>query len=81
MIDETEGIRRKMVENIKRDPGSKSALEFEHGKVWDTNELAQEFTVESFMAPFVVVIQKETGMKGTLMFQHHPRYYFSFNPA
>lgn len=49
--------------------------------VWDTRSLQEEFTVEGFMAPFVVVIRKEDGVKGTLTFTHHPRWYFDFEPA
>jgi hypothetical protein len=30
------------------------------------------------MAPFVVVRRKSDGVKGSMMFQHMPRYYFSF---
>jgi hypothetical protein len=28
------------------------------------------------MAPFVIVTNLETGKKGSLTFQHHPRFYF-----
>ena len=30
--------------------------------------------------PFVVVRRKSDGVKGSLEFQHNPRYYFSFSP-
>jgi hypothetical protein len=32
------------------------------------------------MAPFVVVRRKADGRKGSLEFQHHPRFYFNFMP-
>ena len=54
-------------------------LEAKHGQVWDTEELSADFTVEGFMAPFIVCVNKETGKKGTITFQHNPRFYFGWN--
>ena len=78
MLDSTENIRREMVESINSQPNEREALEAEYGQVWDTQELGRDFTVESFMAPFVVATQKSTGDKGTLMFSHSPRFYFNW---
>jgi hypothetical protein len=47
-------------------------------KTWDTTELQKDFTVHSFLAPFVVVTRKSDGKKGTLEFKHSPRVYFNF---
>ena len=79
MLDSTENTRREMVENINSNPHSREALEKEHGKVWDTSELGQDFEVIGFMAPFVIVKRKSDNKKGSIMFQHCPRYYFDFN--
>ena len=46
--------------------------------VWDTAELSEQFEVLSFMAPFVIARDKTTGQKGTLTFQHRPRFYFDW---
>lgn len=81
MTDPTENIRREMVTEINADPGSREALEAQHGQVWDTDQLQQEFEVIGFGAPFVVVRRRADGAKGSLMFQHSPRFYFSFQPA
>lgn len=78
MNDPTENTRRKMVEDINRDPNGREALEKEFGQVWDTDELSRDFEVLGFMAPFVVVRRKADGIKGSLKFQHRPRFYFSF---
>ncbi len=78
MTDPTEGIRRQMVNEINADPRSREALEAKHGQVWDTNEMQQDFTVGGFMAPFITVTKKDTGVKGTMLFQHLPRFYFNF---
>jgi hypothetical protein len=81
MHDETESVRRTLVQEINADPNGREALEKEYGRVWDTNELSQDFEVIGFMAPFVVVVRKSDGVKGSLMVQHRPRFYFSFTPA
>lgn len=78
MTDETETIRRDMLAEINVDPGSRDALEAKHGKVWNTDELRQEFDVLGFLAPLVVVRRMSDGAKGSLMFQHNPRFYFNF---
>lgn len=76
--DPTEGIRRDMVEKINAEPGSREALEAEHGQVWDSTDLQTDFSVQGFMAPFVGVTRKSDGARGSLMFQHRPRFYYGF---
>jgi len=80
MSDPTESIRRHMTKEINAVEGSREDLEARYGKVWDTSELQEEFTVSGFMAPFVVVCRKSDGVKGSMAFQHDPRFYFSFSP-
>ena len=77
-MDSTEPIRRALVSTINAEPGTREALEQEHGRVWDTKELGQDFEVTGFLAPFCLVRRKSDGMKGSLLFQHSPRFYFSF---
>jgi len=79
MEDKTENIRRQMVAEINANPGSREALEAEHGQVWDTEELGKEFDVEAFAAPFVIVRRKSDGVEGSIRFQHSPRLYYSFS--
>lgn len=79
MRDETEEIRRGMVAEINENVSEREVLEAAYGKeVWDTRELGAAFDVLGFMAPFCVVRRKADGLKGTVEFQHFPRYYFSF---
>jgi endo-1,4-beta-D-glucanase Y len=78
MNDPTEAIRRERLAEINTVCGSREALEAQYGKVWDTQELRQEFEVIGFLAPFVVVRRKSDGQKGSVEFQHHPRMYFNF---
>ena len=76
--DPTEDIRRTLVVQVNADPNERAALESQHGQVWDAEALARDFVVVGFMAPFVVVRRKADGVVGSLMFQHHPRYYFGW---
>ncbi len=47
---------------------------------WSTDELARDFEVLGFMAPYVVVIRKSDGVRGSLAFRHSPRVYFGWEP-
>lgn len=76
--DPTENARRAMVQMINAEPGPREALTAEHGQVWDTEELQRDFDVIGFAAPFIVVRRKSDGERGSLLFQHHPRFYFCF---
>jgi hypothetical protein len=73
-----EQARRNRLYEINAHSGDRSRLEARYGKVWDTDELRTEFEVLGFMAPFVVVKRKRDNQKGSLEFQHSPRFYFSF---
>ncbi len=80
MSDPTESTRRQLLADINAAPGSREYLEFKHGQVWDTDQLQEDFEVVGFMAPLVVVRRKTDGVKGSLMFQGSPRFYFGFSP-
>ncbi len=71
-LSDTEAVR-KLVAEMRR-----LALAAEYGQVWDTQQLRQDFEVIGFLAPLVVVRRKADGVKGSLEFQHRPRYYFNF---
>lgn len=81
MTDMTEDIRKAMQESMNKTPRTREELEKEFGQVWDTGELSRDFSVMNFMAPFVIVTRKSDQKMGSLMFQHHPRFYFSFEVA
>lgn len=80
MSDVTESIRREMITEINHEPGSREDLEQKHGKVWNTQEMQQEFEALGFMAPLIVVRRRSDGTKGSLKFQHSPRLYFDWSP-
>ena len=78
MHDSTENIRRELVAEINHQPGSREALEAQHGQVWNTDQLRADFEVLGFSAPLVVVRRRSDNVKGSLYFQHNPRFYFGF---
>ncbi|QEL17854.1 hypothetical protein [Limnoglobus roseus] len=80
MDDLTETVRRERLVEINAQPGSREALEAAHGTVWTTHELRTEFEVIGFMAPVCVVRRRSDGRKGSVFFQHHPRFFFNFVP-
>jgi len=80
MTDETESIRKQMVAEINAQPGSREYLEAKHGQVRSTSELSNDFEVIGFAAPLVVVRRISDGQKGSLYFQHSPRFYYGFEP-
>jgi hypothetical protein len=77
---EVEIARRQRAMELNRDPGSSSQLEARHGRTWNAEELARDFEVIGFAAPYVVVRRKSDGTMGSLEFQHSPRFYFNFEP-
>jgi hypothetical protein len=80
MSDPTEAIRRTRLTEINSQPNHRAALEAEHGQVWNTTELTEDFQVLGFLAPYVVARRRSDGTKGSLEFQHDPRLYFNFTP-
>lgn len=79
-FDETEPIRRMRLAEINASPSDRAALETQYGKVWDTGELSTEFEVTGFMAPYATVRRKSDDQKGSVEFQHSPRFYFNYIP-
>lgn len=80
MADTTESIRKQMVADLNSEDNTRAELEAKHGKTWTTAEMQAEFEALGFMAPFIVVRKRDTGERGSLMFTHSPRFYFSFQP-
>ena len=78
MIDPTESARRNMTTALNANLRDRAELEKQYGQVWNTEELARDYTVEGFAAPFVVVKRKSDDVVGTMIFQHSPRFYFAF---
>lgn len=75
MTDHTESLRREMLET------NQPHVDLAHAdKRWTTAEMSAEFNVVGFMAPFVVVVRKSDGVKGSMEFTHSPRFYFNFLP-
>jgi hypothetical protein len=81
--DGTEKVRRNRLAAINSAVESHDAeierkrLEAQYGQVWDTAQLSEDFEVLGFMAPYAVV-RRSDGRKGSVEFQHRPRFYFNF---
>lgn len=72
--------RMMMLEAINRVPRSRDQIEEHMADVWDPDELRERFEVLGFRAPFAVVQDRKTGVRGSVLFQNTPRYYFGFSP-
>ena len=81
MTDATEAGRRLMAQAINSQPAHRQQLEEQVGQCWNTEEAFADFEFIGFAAPFAFVTRKADGVKGSLMFQNLPRYYFKFKPA
>ena len=77
-VEADESIRKHEVARLNRRMQDRDALEQVYGQVWDTAELWDQFDILGFRAPYVVVRDLDTGEKGSLKFQHDPRYYFAW---
>lgn len=82
MKDQTENIRKEIITEVNSQITSENPeierkrLAEKYGQVWNTAEVANDFEIEGFMAPFIIAKNKKTGKRGSLMFQHCPRFYF-----
>ena len=79
--DPTEAYRRQRVAEINANPGERELLEAKYGQVWDTDEMCAEFEAIGFLAPFISVRRLSDGKKGSLEFQHNPRFYYNFRAS
>lgn len=43
-----------------------------------TAQMQEKYEVIAFAAPLVIVIRKSDNVKGTLQFDHRPRFYYDF---
>ena len=77
-----EAARRLAVQTLNESAQSeRSKLEAREGQVWTTDEVGEDFEIIGFAAPMVVARRKSDGVKGTLFFQHEPRFYFGWQKA
>ena len=78
--DVTEPFRRERQTELNAAESARALLEEQYGQVWNTQEVQQDFQVLGFLAPYVTVIRRSDGQKGSLELQHDPRFYFNFRP-
>jgi hypothetical protein len=80
MNDVTEPIRRKRLAEINAVPLSRTKLEAKYERIWNTQQLTEEFVVTAFIAPLVVVRRKTDNAIGSLEFQNKPRFFYDWMP-
>ncbi|MBL8792407.1 MAG: hypothetical protein JNM56_00735 [Planctomycetia bacterium] len=81
MTEPTESLRRIQLAEVNAVPRARESLETNYGQVWaNTEELARDFDVVGFLAPYVVVRRKADRQLGSLAFQNDPRLYFGWAP-
>lgn len=74
--NELEGMRLQLLAQVNEHRArDRVEAEDKYGTVWDVEEFRRDFDLVGFMEPFVVVKRKSDGKKGSLFFQHHPRFY------
>ena len=78
MEDFSGSQRKRLAAYINMKRLERDRLSERYSDIYNSDELTKNFRVESFAAPFVLVTRKEDGQRGTLLFQHHPRFYFQF---
>lgn len=59
----------------------RTVLQDQYGEqVWNSEQLMDTFEVSHFEPPYVHVIRKSDGVRGTVAFNDDPRFYFAFRP-
>lgn len=59
----------------------RTVLQEQYGEqVWNSEQLLDTFEVSHFDPPYVHVIRKSDGARGTVAFNDNPRFYFAFRP-
>ena len=76
--DAIESLRLGRLMELNIHSADRPVLERCYGQVWDPVELRRDFTPIGYMAPFVVVRRNTDGVRGSLEFQHQPRFYFNW---
>lgn len=59
---------------------ARAVLARTNSPVWSNDELVEIFEIHSFDPPYVHVIRKTDGIRGTVAFIESPRLYFAFHP-
>jgi hypothetical protein len=59
----------------------RARLEERYGQVWDSFTLVRDFNIVRFADPLIVVVERRAdGVRGTVEYQHDPRFYWGFKP-
>lgn len=70
---------RMLREVMNRTPCSREELLAVVAEVYNREQVEERYEVLGFRAPFAMVRERSTGQMGTMLFQHEPRFYFSYS--
>ena len=79
-MERIQEINAQIQSNDKENERLRLVHQYGTENVFDTQELGKRFEVIGFAAPFCLVVDRQTRVKGTIEFQHNPRLYFDFRP-
>jgi hypothetical protein len=71
---------RLLEQYINGNPKDAFELKSTYEEVWSAAEVGSRYEILGFKSPFAIARCRETGEKGTLIFQNHPRFYFGWDP-
>lgn len=81
-LDQYMDIELRMLERgINKNPCEGRELSEQIGEeVWSASEVGATFDILGFKSPFALAEHRESGVRGSLLFQNIPRYYFGWDP-
>lgn len=65
-------------QRVSAETATRKALETKYGKVWNTEEPNEQFEQTGSMGLVILVRRRLDGRKGSMEFNHSPRFYFHF---
>lgn len=77
--DDDTGRRSQMALELVRSPATKEELQEHFDLVLERRELEEAFVILSYMPPFVLVRNRQTGEMGSFVYQDNPRLFWGFN--
>lgn len=78
LTEETAEERAKLEAEVNATPCTLEELQRKYGQVWTVEQVEAQFEIEAFCPPLACATRRADGVRGTLVYQHCPRYYWSW---
>lgn len=65
-------------QRVSAETATRKVLETKYGKVWNTEELSEEYEQTGSLGLVILVRRRSDGRNGSMEFHHSPRFYFHF---